>query len=315
MGKFKVKREKRICPNCKTLFEVRYTDDKKFCSRSCGAIFNRIGKHHTEETRRKLSESHKGKRVYEMTDEIKRKMSEAHKGKHPKNEFKKGHIVSEETKKKISLANKISLKNYRPPQSIIERMIKGNKNWWKNKNSKGIKERNIKISLALKGKPKSGGHIKNMSLARKGRYFFKNDSWIKNHALSLKRFYQTPKGIERRKQMREITKSIRSKQIFPSKDTTIEQKIQDFLKVLKIEFFTHQHIDIGHGYQCDIFIPSMNMIIECFGDYWHKYPVGRDIDKIRCQELREKGYKVFVFWEKEIRNITINEFKNKLRLS
>jgi very-short-patch-repair endonuclease len=80
-----------------------------------------------------------------------------------------------------------------------------------------------------------------------------------------------------------------------------------------IYFLTHQYIkDIEHGYQCDILIPSMNLVIECDGDYWHKYPIGRDIDRIRTSELLEKGFKVLRLWEFEIKKILIQEFKDKI---
>lgn len=115
-----------------------------------------------------------------------------------------------------------------------------------------------------------------------------------------------PKSIEK---MREK----RSKQIFPIKDTSIEQKIQNFLKELKMEFYTHQYIHIEHGYQCDIFIPSKNLVIECFGDYWHKIPYGNPLDSLRCQELRAKGYRVLVFWEKEIKVMELNDFKGAIK--
>lgn len=109
-------------------------------------------------------------------------------------------------------------------------------------------------------------------------------------------------------------KIARSKQVFPIKDTLIEIKIQNFLKRLEIGFFTHQYIsEISHAYQCDIFIPSLNIIIECDGDYWHKYPVGRDIDKIRTKELIEKGFKVLRLWESEIKKMDLYAFKNKIK--
>ncbi|MEK6881020.1 MAG: DUF559 domain-containing protein [Nanoarchaeota archaeon] len=109
-------------------------------------------------------------------------------------------------------------------------------------------------------------------------------------------------------------KEMRKNWSIPKKDTSIEIKIQKFLKELNIEFFTHQYIkEIEHGYQCDILIPSMNLVIECFGDYWHKYPIGREIDVIRTKELLEKGFKLLVFWEKEINLMELNEFKNKLK--
>ena len=57
----------------------------------------------------------------------------------------------------------------------------------------------------------------------------------------------------------------------------------------------------------------MNLVIECDGDYWHKYPVGLERDHIRTKELIEKGFKVLRLWEFEIKSMNINDFKNKLK--
>ena len=107
-------------------------------------------------------------------------------------------------------------------------------------------------------------------------------------------------------------KERRANFIFPKKDTTIEVKIQIFLKQMNIEFLTHQYMNINHAYQCDIFIPSKNMVIECDGIYWHNYPLGNPIDITRSIELREKGYKILRLWENEIKTIELEEFKQLL---
>jgi len=106
----------------------------------------------------------------------------------------------------------------------------------------------------------------------------------------------------------------RSNQIVPKRDSSIEVKIQNFLKKLGITFFTHQYMKIDHGYQCDIFIPSLNLVIECDGDYWHKYPVGNEIDHVRTSELLEKGFKVLRLWENEINSMSIEQFKRRLKV-
>ena len=111
----------------------------------------------------------------------------------------------------------------------------------------------------------------------------------------------------------EGAKERRMSQIFPIKDSLTEIKIQNYLKELKIEFYTHQRMNIDHAYQCDIFIPSMNLVIECDGTYWHSYPTGREIDHIRTKELIEKGFKVLRLWEFEIKEMTLNQFKEKLK--
>ncbi len=120
-------------------------------------------------------------------------------------------------------------------------------------------------------------------------------------------------GKKRSKETKLKIKKARAKQIMPIRDTTIEVKIQIFLKELGYEFFTHHYIkEIEHGYQCDILIPSMNLVIECDGDYWHKYPIGLEKDHIRTKELIEKGFKVLRLWEKEIKVMNVNDFKDRM---
>lgn len=105
----------------------------------------------------------------------------------------------------------------------------------------------------------------------------------------------------------------RSKQKIPMKDSLIEIKIQHFLKLLNIEFISHHYVgNIQHKYRCDIYIPIINLIIECDGNYWHHYPNGNDFDHVRTKELIEKGFKVLRLWEHEIKKMTLKEFKIKL---
>jgi len=106
----------------------------------------------------------------------------------------------------------------------------------------------------------------------------------------------------------------RRQQIFPKQDTKIEIKIRNFLDELKIEYFQHKYMNINHGYQCDFFIPSLNLVVECDGNYWHKYPTGTDIDHIRTKELLKSGFKVLRLWEFEIHKLDLTMFKNKLDL-
>ena len=75
-----------------------------------GFIPTFLGKHHTEETKQKLSKIHKGK---VLSEETKRKLSIANQGKTISDwqkqrisEFNKGKIVSQESKKKMSDAHK-----------------------------------------------------------------------------------------------------------------------------------------------------------------------------------------------------------------
>jgi len=168
---------------------------------------------------------------------------------------------------------------------------KGNRGFWLGKHRSEDDKK--KMSEAHKGKIFSEETKIKMSLAKKGE---KSSMFGKHFSEETKQKLK----IARAKQQRTIISSI-------------ELKIQNFLKQLGIEYFTHQYIKIEHGYQCDILIPAMNLVIECDGDYWHKYPIGKDIDHVRTKELIEKGFKVLRLWEFEINNMNIKKFENGLR--
>lgn len=95
---------------------------------------------------------------------------------------------------------------------------------------------------------------------------------------------------------------------------------------LGIEFFTHFYVkEIEHKYRCDIFVPSIRLIIECDGDYWHGNPKFYseeilnerqrwkiNLDELRTKELIEKGYRVIRLWGSEIKEMNIENFKRFL---
>ncbi len=246
----------------------------------------------TEEHIRKLSESHKGRLGFRKghvpwnagltkeTDERVRKMSESNRGKHKhtigiSNGFY-GRRHTKETKEKDRLAHL---------------------------GKKLSRRHRENIGKSLKDISKSEEHRKKIGEANKGK--LRPEKLFPNSGMRGK--YHTNKTKEKIKEKR-------ARQIIPTKDTSIEVKIQNFLKQLGIAFFTHQYIkEIEHSFQCDILIPSMNLVIECDGDYWHKYPVGLEKDHIRTSELIAKGFKVLRLWESEIRIMELNEFREKLK--
>jgi very-short-patch-repair endonuclease len=117
-----------------------------------------------------------------------------------------------------------------------------------------------------------------------------------------------------------------------------ELKIRDFLAQLKIWYLPSIHtstidINIKHGYQMDVFIPTLNLIIECDGDFIHcnpdryspdfvRYPNAKKIitakeiwerDDIRTKELQNEGYNVLRLWEHEVNKMNLEEFKRRLK--
>jgi len=121
------------------------------------------------------------------------------------------------------------------------------------------------------------------------------------------------KGIPHTEEHKKKLKYKRGFQVTPVKDTSIEVKMQNLLKKNNVKFEKHKYIkNIKHGYQCDVFVPSKKLVIECDGDYWHKRPFGNPLDIIRSNELRAKGYKLLRFWESEIKPMKSYDLMLKL---
>ncbi|MEK6880296.1 MAG: NUMOD3 domain-containing DNA-binding protein [Nanoarchaeota archaeon] len=280
------------CINCQ-----RFISKTKL--HTCKPAWNK-GTHLSEEHRQKIIENAKnnpnyGMRNKKVSEETKKKMSLS----------KKGWIMSEEHRKKISE----SLKKYMSSEEVRKKISERNKGYIPSE------ETRKKISEIRKGHTTSEETRLKISNAHKGKKFSEETRRKigKANSIALKGRPNGRKGTHISEKHKLILKNVRANQIFPMKDTKIEVKIQEYLKIMGLEFFTHQYMkDIEHSYQCDILIPALNLVIECDGNFWHKYPIGKEIDHIRTKELIEKGFKVLRLWESEIEVLTLDDFKEKI---
>ncbi len=114
------------------------------------------GKHHSDETKRKLSESKKGKH---HSEETKRKLSEANKGE--KNPFYGKHH-SEEVKRKISEAGKVRQFSEEAKRKVSESLkgkYCGEKSYWYGKHHSEETKRRMSESLKGEKHPLYGKHL------------------------------------------------------------------------------------------------------------------------------------------------------------
>ena len=171
------------------------------------------------------------------------------------------------------------------------------------------KESRDKLSESNKGK-----HHSPESEFKKGKLPQRDFSESRNELLKILNlenkyglgFKQTPEALKK-------IKEARARQILPIKDTTIEVKIQNYLRALGVEFYTHQFMPIEHSYCCDIIIPSKKLVIETDGTYFHNYPFGNEIDNLRTKELTEKGYRVIRIWGSDIKQMNLERFQEVLQ--
>ena len=252
-----------------------------------------------------------------LVERVGKEKAEAMKKKMKENSFLKGktRIFSKETKEKMSKVRKG--KKYEEIYGLI-----------RGKKLRQLKKEQIVNGFNDKNKITSDKTRQKMSKAKKGKSV--EEIWGEERGKQIRekwskrlknKTYEELYGKEKAEELK-LRHSVTMKQgikderiviICPKQDTTIEIKIQKYLEILGIEYFTHKYMkEIEHSYRCDILIPSLNLVIETDGDHWHKYPIGNDMDHIRTKELIEKGFKVLRLWEFEIRKMTIEQFNKKL---
>lgn len=82
-------------------------------------------------------------------------------------------------------------------------------------------------------------------------------------------------------------------------ETAIEKIVAGILEEFGLTF-ERQKV-IGH-YVVDFFIPTLNLIVEADGDYWHNIPKVKEKDELRNELLTGKmGFRLLRLWESEIK--------------
>lgn len=114
--------------------------------------------------------------------------------------------------------------------------------------------------------------------------------------LATKKRWENP---EYKKRLVEIHKSTRMNQKMPTKETKIEILMECELKNRGIYY--QKQIPLENISITDFYIPEHKIAIFCDGDYWHNYPDGREIDKVKTEKLEISGYNIFRFWERDIK--------------
>ena len=171
---------------------------------------------------------------------------------------------------------------------------------WREKISKTL----IKKGLVpwMKGKHHSMESLKKMSIANLGR----EKPRTAEHQGKLAK--PCPKcGIFMRKIGNHICMSFREtglkgllKQMTMKEPTSIEKKVYEELKTRGI-LFEKQKL-INGRFLVDAYIPSLNLVIEADGDYWHSLDRVKKRDKTKNAYLTKCGYNMLRLSESEINN-------------
>lgn len=108
---------------------------------------------------------------------------------------------------------------------------------------------------------------------------------------------------------RKLSEAAISRTHYTYQNTSIERKIKSALKEMGLKF-RKQYV-VTKITKTDFYVPSLNLIIMCDGDYWHNLPGRKEKDEQKTKAMLERGYKVLRLTEKEINN-NIEKCKEKI---
>ena len=262
-----------LCKLCKIILIGKRS--RNFCSISCSNK-SRIGRIISEETKRKLSISGFGRR---HSFETRKKISIGNAGK----------VLTKESRERMSIARKkvISREGFVQynrgipcPDWIKERVSKANSG-----RTPSLETR-IKLSIAGRKRKQSESAKKKLSEDRKGK---KRPEHV---ARILRENANTKENKERMRQQ-----SYNRSKRHPSKP---EIRMMEILRKNGINFLHQFFPKIKNYYPADFYLPEKNLIIEVDGKYYHNYPDGTTIDRIRNEQMFQSGYKVLRLWDDEI---------------
>jgi len=155
------------------------------------------------------------------------------------------------------------------------------------------KETRQKISQKLKGLKRSEETKRRISEAKKGKNNPAKQKWVRE---KMSEVASRQDVIDKKERIKKYS------------GTSIELIMRKELTRRKIEF--EPNYQLMNKYNVDMYIKP-DIVIECDGDYWHNRPGCQEKDKKRDIDLKNNGYQVFRFWEKEI-NTDIKQYVDKL---
>jgi very-short-patch-repair endonuclease len=304
------------------------------------------GTKHTEEAKKKMSE-----KCVERNAKHRDKYL-ANLARIAQNRREGNYVVSEETRQKLSEAGKKRYQDSaerakcsrKPTQEQVEQMRIERSNRWKNPEfrEKQIKSRKgKKMSEETKRKiaEKAKERWENPDFRDKMKPVVKengskstgpgqlNPMYGRNHTeetknkiskLAKERIKKRPELIEN------LSKAFKEKMKDPEFKHKMMEHLNNIQSPTSIELAVAKVFDnMGINYEsqkiigpciADFYLPDINLVVECDGDYWHNLPKTIKKDKWRDNWLRKNGYEIVRIPEHEIKQDVYLSVKKALKL-
>jgi G:T-mismatch repair DNA endonuclease (very short patch repair protein) len=168
---------------------------------------------------------------------------------------------------------------------------------WKSEKSPLYKQTEVHCALCktiIRKNPYNITHIKHICCSRDCANKLKS---ILNRGENNPNF-NTRWNEKQRQFNRDLTiKQLRDGKI-PRQDTIPERLVESKLKERDILYIKQFPYKLGVA---DFYLPSMNTIIEVYGDYWHNLTKAKVRDERKNNYLKENGFDVKILWEYEVK--------------
>jgi very-short-patch-repair endonuclease len=165
------------------------------------------------------------------------------------------------------------------------------------------KEQREKLKMKAKGRVKSEAEKRKIGLKRRGQV---HSEETKRKMSETRRgrpaWNKGMKGIfthsEEYKERMRIQQCHLLSQREKGKATSIEIKIRGLLESLGLKF--EEQKVLHNKFTVDFYLPEVDLVIECNGDYWHEREDVKIRDRRKIGYLTKCGHHILILWESEI---------------
>jgi len=133
----------------------------------------------------------------------------------------------------------------------------------------------------------------------------------KKFNLSRKIFWADKKNHQRMSEVQKnLPEAIKLKRLKKSRlykknhKTTPEKLVEKIVREFGFDYVGNGKVFVKR-FNPDFINKAANLIIEVFGDYWHRLPRYADLDKRRLKTYEENNFRCLVIWEYETKNLNL----------
>lgn len=276
-------------------------------------VHGMLGRKHLEESKKRESETKKknyasGKtkptwKGKSLSKETKRKLSETHKRLYKEGKLKPvRYWLGKESPNKGKSYEEIHGKSKAKELKENLRQVRIKESKWKGFDNPSIKYKKNYLEAIRSIESRK---LKSLKLRQK----WKNIKFRNKQLQSLKKRYDDPKYLKRQI---EILRKI-SPQAQKLRPNNLEISIMNILNKLYPNRF--EYSEFVEGLFPDFIDKKNKIIIEIFGEYWHKNKKSikwYHIESKRKEYFESKGYRILILWENEIKK-DLEKIKEKIR--